>query len=129
MQGDRFLLARRAASRALYPGLWDTPGGHWVEGETYDETLRRELSEEVGIVPLEYRLLGVLSDPEPHLYGEGRCYIYLVTKWTGEPRNLSPDEHAELLWVKFSEVERLDPIIPDLIGLLRSAYEGRSSPA
>jgi 8-oxo-dGTP diphosphatase len=127
MRGDRLLLGRRTADRVLYPSIWDMPGGHWVEGETYEQTLRRELGEELGIVPLEYRLLGVLSDPKPDRHGEGHYYVYLVTRWTGDPHNLRPDEHVELVWVKFSEVEKLDPISPDFVDLLRSACEGGPS--
>lgn len=42
----------RTQSKDLYPGLWDlTVGGVVQLGESYEESARRELSEELGITP------------------------------------------------------------------------------
>src|SRR5713226_4184430 len=65
LRGNQILLGRRSADRTLYPGVWDTVGGHWIEGETHEQTLIRELGEELGVLPLEYRLLAVVADPRP----------------------------------------------------------------
>src|ERR1700744_1605589 len=31
------------------PGYWDMPGGRMDPGETFEETLRREMAEEIGV--------------------------------------------------------------------------------
>jgi 8-oxo-dGTP pyrophosphatase MutT (NUDIX family) len=43
--GDHVLLLKRAGD-AMGP-FWETPGGRMEEGETVEETLRRELAEEL----------------------------------------------------------------------------------
>ncbi len=80
----------------------------------------RELGEELGVVPLEHRLLAVLSEPKPELYGEGFYYVYLVTKWNGMPRNLRKDEHSELAWIWLDEVDRIEMALPCYVALFRS---------
>ena len=48
-RGD-ILLQKRAASKASFPGFWDTSvGGHVGAGEGYEATALRECGEELGI--------------------------------------------------------------------------------
>jgi ADP-ribose pyrophosphatase YjhB (NUDIX family) len=47
----RILLGRRSPEKRLCPGMWDVIGGHVEAWETYEQGLRRELREEVGIQP------------------------------------------------------------------------------
>ena len=51
---NRVLLVKRAASKAFYPGVWDFPGGLSEDGDAPEQTLVRELAEELGVVPTEY---------------------------------------------------------------------------
>ena len=76
---DSVLLVKRAESRAFYPGVWDFPGGHSEEGEEPEETLLRELAEELGVVPTKYRELPTHSNNVEGLLVHGYC----VTKWSG----------------------------------------------
>ena len=43
----KILLGKRMPDR-LYPDIWDIFGGHIEDGETLEETLIRELEEELG---------------------------------------------------------------------------------
>jgi isopentenyldiphosphate isomerase len=48
----RMLLQKRADSKDIQPGRWDTAvGGHLALGESYEEGARREMNEELGIPP------------------------------------------------------------------------------
>ena len=111
---NRVLLVKRATSRAFYPGVWDFPGGHSEHGEAPEQTLIRELAEELGVVPTEYRALPVHPLDDQGLLVHG----YWVKRWTGTPGNLQEHEHSEMAWVRLTEVDKLElasPAIPELL--------------
>ena len=96
LRDNQVLLVRRSRQRSAYPGLWSFAGGHVEGDETLSGALVRELGEELGIVPLEFRLLSVLVDttvPTLVMY-----HMFAVTHWQGEPA-LRGDEHSEMTWV------------------------------
>jgi mutator protein MutT len=110
---DRILLGKRSENRAFYPNVWDCIGGHCQPGESPEQTLRRELSEELGVLPLIWHSLTVLHDPQPDRHGAYEYVLYLVTKWQGTPQNMAPDEHTEIRWFTVHEAGRLDLAHPD----------------
>lgn len=105
----RLLLGKRSARRGAYPGVWDMPGGHVEVGETAEQTLVRELREELGVTATEWRELAVLRAPamgaeDAHVL---RLHVFLVIDWCGEPRNIAPDEHEALAWFTLEATTRL----------------------
>ncbi|MBN1895179.1 NUDIX domain-containing protein [bacterium] len=64
MRAGRLLLIRRALDPGA--GLWDFPGGFLEKGETPEQGLSREISEELGAQIENARLLGFFPDG----YGE-----------------------------------------------------------
>ena len=60
----RVLLGHRSKDRPTYPGVWDLFGGHVEAGETLEETLARELDEELAITPTAYEQFTELAEPE-----------------------------------------------------------------
>jgi len=77
-------------------GLWTTFGGKPEQGECLEDTLQRELREELGIRPTAFvRLADRARD------WDGRpaaVAVFAVTGWVGEPRNLAPHEHLSIRW-------------------------------
>ena len=105
----RLLLGKRSVYRRAYPGVWDVPGGHVEAGETAEQTLVRELREELGVTPTQSREVAVLRAPA---MGEAdarvlRLHLFVVTGWRGEPRNLLLDEHEALAWFTLEDTTRL----------------------
>lgn len=50
--GERILLQKRARTKDIQPGKWDTAvGGHLQPGEDYEAAARREGAEELGLAP------------------------------------------------------------------------------
>ena len=62
LRDRQVLMARRSANRRLSPNTWSFPGGHVEEGETLEQALTRELSEEIGVSPKTARLLTMLNE-------------------------------------------------------------------
>ena len=101
VEGDRILLGRRSPDRAFYPDVWDVFGGHIEPGEQPEQTLIREVEEELGITPTQWRDLGILrgSLPDSDLI----VHLYCVTAWEGTPVNRQPEEHALIEWLSYDE--------------------------
>ena len=56
MNSDRtVLLGLRSPAKNVWPGYWDIIGGHVEDGESLDDALIREVQEEVGVVPSQFR--------------------------------------------------------------------------
>ena len=55
MRDGRVLLGKRSPRRRACANSWDVIGGRVEAGETLGEGLRRELNEEIGIVPVAWK--------------------------------------------------------------------------
>lgn len=125
----RLLLVKRSAHRSAYPGVWDLPGGHVEPGETVEQALARELGEELGVTPTDWRELTVLRAPamSSHMALESptmlSLHVFLVTTWRGEPRNLQPDEHDAIAWFTTSDVAGLTLAHTSYPALFRSVLD------
>jgi len=123
------LLGKRKSRRAFYPGVWDVLSGHLQPGETCEQALVRELQEEAGVIPTEWRPLGEFHEPLPGGDGSIILHLYAVTSWNGVPRNRSPEEHSEISWFTVGDACRLalaHPVYPDLLRRDASVASGSS---
>jgi 8-oxo-dGTP diphosphatase len=96
------LLARRPEGRPL-AGLWEFPGGKVEPEEKVEDSLIRELGEELGVV-IDSDDLAPLTFVS-HAYGDFNLLmpLYLCRKWTGE---VMAREGQELNWVRPNELHR-----------------------
>jgi 8-oxo-dGTP diphosphatase len=86
-------------------GVWKTVGGRTEPGETPEQTMLREVEEEIGIRPLAYRRLadrGVDAYDYP-----ARIAVFVITEWDGEPENVASGEHSQLRWFSADEISAL----------------------
>ena len=95
-------MARRSLTRKAYPGLWSFPGGHVEKGESLAKALDRELREEIGVAPIDYKLLGTIADPNTAKDDPVTYHMYAVTAWRGGEPTIIDDEHTELRWFKLA---------------------------
>jgi 8-oxo-dGTP diphosphatase len=123
VQAERVLLGLRSPERAFYPGVWDLFGGHVEPGETQEQTLMRELGEELGITPVRWSFLETMTlDLPQNVQAEKPAdllivHLYLVTAWAGTATNRQPQEHSAIGWFSLAEAVQLplaDPIYPEL---------------
>lgn len=122
MREGKILLAKRSPDRRLYPGVWDSVGGHCAPDEQPDETLVREIKEELGVTARRFKEIAVVDEPRATEYGEANYHVFVVTVWDGEPRLLGP-EHSELRWSTIDQALELEFAHPDLPRMLRAALE------
>jgi 8-oxo-dGTP diphosphatase len=123
----RILLGKRTACRAFYPNVWDMPGGHCEPGEALEQTLIRELQEEIGITPTAWQAAGVVEVPAAP-GGEGLVlHLYAVMAWDGTPANRQPDEHSEIAWFSLDAACRLDLADPAYPALFRRMMQQAES--
>lgn len=121
VRGGRVLLARRSPVRTFLAGAWGVFGGHIEAGESAERALRRELDEELGILPLRVRELATIGGELPEPW---RMRLYAVTAWRGEPRNRRPQEHAQIRWCPLAEAQqRLAAAHPQFARLLAQAVD------
>lgn len=92
----RVLLAQRPEGRSL-AGLWEFPGGKVEPGERPEETLIRELAEEVGLA-VEEPCLAPLTFAS-HAYPDFHLLmpLFACRRWSGVAR---PLEGQALRWVR-----------------------------
>lgn len=100
--GDKVLAARRGVGKAL-AGFWEFPGGKIEAGETPEESLARELKEEL----LCQAAVGEYVTTTEHEYDFGVVVLstYFCTLLEGEPQLT---EHEEIRWVPANELKNLE---------------------
>jgi 8-oxo-dGTP pyrophosphatase MutT (NUDIX family) len=128
VQHHTLLLGQRSPTRTFYPGVWDLFGGHLEPGEHPDQTLIRELREELGITPTQWMQVETLIGSVLERDEEVHYHVYLVLAWSGIPVNQQPDEHTTIGWFSLDQAVQLElahPAYPQLFArVLGSAAPG-----
>ena len=116
----RVLLAQRPPGKPM-AGLWEFPGGKVESGERPEDTLIRELREELGIVVQEPCLAPLTfashAYPDFHLL----MPLYVCRRWEGTP---VAQEGQTLAWVRPNRLRDYpmppadEPLISHLTALL-----------
>ncbi len=89
--------------------VWRLPGGRPEHGEKLEDTLIREMEEEVGIVFRKPIFVGFGQDRQYHMkkdYETSRLIMFFHVKTEKEPV-LDPDETEESKWVSLSELKKI----------------------
>ena len=116
----RVLIAQRPEGKGM-AGLWECPGGKIEPGERPEQTLIRELHEELGIHVKEACLAPLTFASYPYDDFHLLMPLYVCRRWEGL---VDAREHKALKWVRPQALREYpmppadEPLIPALIELL-----------
>jgi len=105
---DSILIGMRSEDKK-FGGKWEFIGGKVEVGETMEEAISRELSEEIGLEIKEP--IGEITQVD-HDYGvEGKFRIHFIECQPNGSvvlKKVNPDVYEEVSWVKITEALKLD---------------------
>jgi 8-oxo-dGTP diphosphatase len=116
----RVLIAQRPQGKSM-AGLWEFPGGKVETGEWPEQSLIRELKEELGITVKEECLAPLTF--ASHLYPEFHLLmpLYICRRWEGI---IAAQEQQKLKWVRPNDLRNYpmppadEPLISHLMALI-----------
>ena len=101
---NKYLMLHRVKKvNDLNHDKWVGIGGKFLENETPDECLLREVKEETGLTLTDYRLRGVITFLSDKWEGE-YMYLYTASAFTG---NMTECDEGNLEWVDIDKVSEL----------------------
>ena len=118
-QGE-LLIAKRPEHKP-YGGLWEFPGGKIEPGECPEQTLIRELHEEIGITVSDSCLAPLTFASHAYATFHLLMPLYVCRRWEG---SVIAREGQSLAWVRANKLRDYPmppadiPLIPHLIDLL-----------
>lgn len=99
--GDSLLLAR---SPGFPPGMYSTLAGFVEPGESIEETIEREICEEVGVEVENIRYFGSQPWPFPH-----SLMIGFIADYAGGEIRIEPEEIEDAGWYPVDDLPKLPP--------------------
>lgn len=115
----RCLLIKRSMASQGNPGKWDLPGGKVDSGESFDEGLLREVTEETGLAVELECVLGAAESEAPT-----KRVVYLIMGGRLESGEVHlSSEHEDYAWVdrqKLSQMDMCDQFRPFALAYART---------
>jgi len=94
----------------------EPPGGKKHSDETWEDAVRREVEEELGIIVRPGRLLGVYDTVSPE--GDFTVRMYFCDIVSGKPRVVEPDKVPGFGWYSLDEIRGLVGLVPNMVEAL-----------
>lgn len=99
------LLGKRGKGILTYPGYWGLPGGVIEYGETIQQTIKREIKEELGVDSefIKYGKPKMQLPSKEFLFQNVDLVVYCRLKGIPKPK----DETSEVKWFKPKEIKKM----------------------
>jgi 8-oxo-dGTP diphosphatase len=112
-KSNRFLVVKRSDYKEAAKGYWCPVSGGIENNESQEDTLKREVMEEVGLeVSAQERICGILSHDNNSFLN-----YWTVNIISGEA-SITSNEATDLRWVTLEEMRQLAPIFQEDIEIL-----------
>lgn len=86
---------------------WIGVGGHFLEDESPEECLLREVKEETGLELISWKLRGVISFITD-VWQTEYMFLYTASEFIGEILDYNACDEGKLEWVKKEDIYKLD---------------------
>ena len=106
---SKYLVTRRSKLSDYMPLKWDIPGGIVKPGETLEEAICREVSEETKLMIHVGRVVYVYANRDQLPVRQTFQAIYLC-KYRGGEIRLDPLEHDMYQWLYYNDISSVDTI-------------------
>ncbi len=101
------LLLKRSANAQNERGCWENPGGAVEWGEKFEEAIKRELKEELGV---EIKILGKLPIQECFMQKDKQHWISQTfvadIKDDDRPKIMEPEKHDDISWFAINSLPK-----------------------
>jgi len=119
IQDDKVLLGLRRKTE-YFAGYWSLPVGHVEDEEPFQQTLKREFAEELGLEVIKATFFCVKIDEDLSIYHQ----IFIVEDYNGDAVNLEPDLCSELSYFGLDNLpKKLTPITKEILTDLQQLQE------
>ena len=106
---SKYLVTRRSKISTYMPLKWDIPGGIVEPGETVEEAIHREVSEETRLTIRIGRVVYIYANRDQLPHRQTFQAVYLSKYVDGEV-HLNPSEHDQFQWMDYDAIARVDTI-------------------
>jgi 8-oxo-dGTP diphosphatase len=108
-KNNQFLVTRRSIVNDYMPLKWDIPGGFVESGESVEDGLKREITEETNIEVSIDKIIYVYTNlsqlPKKQVFQA----VYLCEYVAGEIC-INPEEHDQFAWISKEQMFELEAI-------------------
>jgi 8-oxo-dGTP pyrophosphatase MutT (NUDIX family) len=118
IRNRELLMEQRSRSRKVYAGFLMCPSGHIEEKESFSDTLKREMKEEMDIDVKRSTYLFTIEDADPFSGYEFRHNFMLIESFEG--KTTKSNEAEKLSWMSYDELMSVElaPIVSKLVDKL-----------
>lgn len=120
------LIAKRSEKKELFPGKWECGGGEVLEGENFEEAVKRKMKDELGVIVDRVMVFGTYEIMTPQLSQKKIPGVKFVCFWhgysNGEEPQVDPEDFSEWKWQSINELNGIE-FIPGIKEEISVAWE------
>ncbi|RLC36855.1 hypothetical protein DRH29_03605 [candidate division Kazan bacterium] len=115
IKNNELLMEERENNRKVYAGFLMCPSGHIQNNESFEQAIKREMNEELGIKIKKSRFLFSINDKDPFSKKNFTHNFMLIESFQGNITN--SQEAKKLKWMTYKELknEKLVLIVDKLV--------------